>query len=368
MKKTVIFVTLILALSVSLMLFINQKKEDKAPQNSVVKPALNITFIEPKAQEIPKTLDATGSIVAWQEAIINAEINGLKLVEIKVQVGDMVKKGQVLAIFSDESVLIDVAQSKASLMEAQANFTEAQLNAKRAQKVTDSGALSSQQISQYQTQEKITQAKMELAQAQLNAQLLRQRNTQVLASDDGVISSRSATLGMVATQGQELFRLIRQNRLEWQAELTASEITQIQLMMEVDVSVPDVATVKGKVRTLAPSLDKQHRNGLVYVDLPQATKNGIRAGMFAHGEFNLGSKKGITIPQDAVSLRDGFNYVFRLDEIKNNQAKVQQIKVKTGLRVNDWVEIVSGVESQDKLVSGGGAFLNDGDTVNVVTK
>ncbi len=368
MKKNLIFVTLILALSVLLMLFINQKKEDKAPQNSVVKPALNITFIEPKAQEIPKTLEATGSIVAWQEAIINTEINGLKLVEIKIQVGDTVKKGQVLALFSDESVLIDVAQSKASLMEAQANFTEAQLNAQRAQKVTDSGALSSQQISQYLTQEKITQAKMELAHAQLNSQLLRQRNTQVLASDDGVISSRSATLGMVASQGQELFRLIRQNRLEWQAELTASEMTQIQPMMDVNVSVPDVATVKGKVRTLAPSLDKQHRSGLVYVDLPQVTKPGIRAGMFARGEFNLGSKKGITLPQNAVSLRDGFNYVFRLSEIKNNLSKVHQVKVQTGQRVNDWVEIISGVESQDKLVAGGGAFLNDGDTVNVVVQ
>ena len=105
----------------------------------------------------------------------------------------------------------------------------------------------------------------------------------------------TTTLGMVATQGQELFRLICQNRLEWQAELTASEITQIQPTMDVNVSVPDVATVRGKVRSLAPSLDKQHRNGLVYVDLSQASKNNVRAGMFAHGEFNLGSKKGITI-------------------------------------------------------------------------
>ena len=57
-----------------------------------------------------------------------------------------------------------------------------------------------------------------------------------------------------------------------------------------------------------------------------------------------------------------------MSEIKNNLSKVHQVKVQTGQRVNDWVEIISGVESQDKLVAGGGAFLNDGDTVNVVVQ
>ena len=196
--------------------------------------------------------------------------------------------------------------------------------------------------------------------------MVRLHHTKVLASDDGVISSRSATLGAVAAPGQELFRLIRQNRLEWRGEVTASEMSQLKTELAVSVTVPDVSTVIGKVRALAPSLDFQSRNGLVYVDLANAAEQGFRAGMFARGEFELSSSNALTVPQEALSLREGFSYVFRLSEQNGDLAKVNQIKVQLGRRQDNRIEIINGINSGDRLVASGAAFLADGDSVKVV--
>ncbi|WP_415879006.1 efflux RND transporter periplasmic adaptor subunit [Methylomonas sp. TEB] len=331
-------------------------------------PALSVSAIRPQTHDIPLSLTANGSIAAWQEAVIGAEIGDLRLSAVNVQIGEAVKKGQVLATFSDESVLADVAQARGVVAEAEANLAEARLNAERARKVSVSGALSAQQVDQYLTGAKTAEAKLQSAKAQLDAQLLRLKYTKVLASDDGVISARSATLGAVAAKGQELFRLIRQNRLEWRGELTAAEMTQLKPGNKVRVEVPNVGSIDGEVRFLAPTLDVQNRNGLVYVDLPHAAQTGLRAGMFARGEFELGSSTALTVPQEALSLRDGFSYVFLLTEQTEDRARVKQVKVQLGRRNGDQVEILSGVAAEDRLVAGGASFLADGDSVRVVTQ
>ncbi|MDP1772840.1 MAG: efflux RND transporter periplasmic adaptor subunit [Methylobacter sp.] len=333
---------------------------------SASKPALSVTVIQPVMRDIPMTLTANGSITAWQEAIIGAEVSDLHLTEVNVQVGETVKKGQVLAVFSDESVLADVAQSRAALAEAEANLADARVNAERAKQVSASGALSSQQVNQYLTGEKTANAKVQSAKAQLDSQLLRLKYTRILASDDGVISSRSATLGAVAAKGQELFRMIRQNRLEWRGEVTAAEMAQLKPGIPVSVDVPNVGSINGKIRSLAPTLDVQSRNGLIYVDLPEAARHGLRAGMFARGEFEIGIKACLTVPQTALSLREGFSYVFKLGEQNGELAKVSQVKVQLGRRSGDSFEIISGLKPDDRLVASGASFLADGDTVRLV--
>jgi multidrug efflux pump subunit AcrA (membrane-fusion protein) len=188
------------------------KSEPPKDQATTTRPTLSVTVIEPELRKLPQTLSANGSIMAWQEAIIGAEVSGLRLAAVNAQVGDKVHKGQVLALFADDSVQAEVAQSRALLAEAQAAHADASINADRARKISSSIALSAQQVGQYLTSEKTAEARVASAKAALDAQLVRLHHTKVLASDDGVISSRSATLGAVAAPGQELFRLIRQNR------------------------------------------------------------------------------------------------------------------------------------------------------------
>ncbi|MBL8381609.1 MAG: efflux RND transporter periplasmic adaptor subunit [Burkholderiales bacterium] len=341
------------------------KPAAKADARAAAKPALTVTLVQPQARELPLALAANGTVAAWQEAVLGAEVNGLRLAEVRAEVGDRVRRGQVLAVFNADTVAADLAQAKAALAEAEATLAEARANAARAQSIAGSGALSAQQVAQYATAEATAQARLEQARAQERAQTLRLAHTRVTASDDGVISARSATLGAVAGPGQELFRLIRKARLEWRGEVTAAELHRLKPGLPVRVSTPGGAVVEGRVRTVAPTVDATTRSAIVYVDLPQAMDKGLKPGMFARGEFVLGAAPGLTLPQDAVVLRDGFAWAYRAGPVANGQARVTRVKVETGRRVDDRVEVRSGLAAADRVVASGAAFLADGDTVKV---
>ncbi len=325
------------------------------------KAALTVSTVQPASSQLTTGLSANGSVAAWQEASVGSEANGLRIAEVHAQVGDVVQKGQLLVTFAAESVQADVALARAALAEAQANAAEALANADRARAVKDSGALSAQQVSQYLTAEASAKARVESAKAQLDAQLLRLKNTQVFAPDSGTVSVRMATVGAVVGAGTELLRLIRQGRLEWRGEVTAAELGRVSSGTSVLVTAPSGAQVRGRVRMVAPTVDAQTRNALVYVDIPGA--KGFKPGMYARGEFSLGQSGALTVPQSAVVVRDGFSYVYRVGADK----RVAQLKVATGRIAGDQVEIVSGVKPSDQLVASGGSFLSDGDTVRVVS-
>ena len=330
-----------------------------------LKPALTVTTIRPSPASLPIQLAANGNVAAWQEAIIGSETGGYRLNEVRVNVGDVVKKGQVLAVFSGDSVNADVAQAKAALLETRANAAEATANAARARTLQSSGALSAQQISQYMTAEQTANARIAASQATLSAQQLRLKYTQVVAPDSGIISARTATVGSVVGVGTELFRMIRQGRLEWRAEVVAADLARIKPGMRAVVTAASGEKLTGKVRMIAPTIDAQTRSALVYVDLPTslATNAPFKAGMFASGQFDLGVSNAMTVPQQAVVVRDGFSYVFRL----NPDQRVSQLKVSTGRRLSDRIEVTAGIKNDDLVVVGGAGFLNDGDLVrNVV--
>jgi len=344
-----------------------------------VKPALTVTTTKATSGNLVIKLTANGSVAAWQEALIGSEASGLRIQELHANIGDVVQRGQLLVSFASEAVRADLALAQASLAEAQANLAEAAANAERTRALQTSGALSAQQVGQYLTAEQTAKARVESAKAGVDAQQLRMRHTRVVAPDSGIITARVATLGSVVGNGAELFRMIRQGRLEWRAEVTASEMAKIVPGTEVVVTAPGGAQWKGKVRVVSPTVDAQTRMGLVYVDLvpdtsattaakpQQATASlAFKPGMYAKGEFVMGSSQALTIPQQAVVVRDGFSYAFRL----NADNRVAQIKLQTGRRVSnaqgDLVEIVSGLNADSTIVSSGAGFLNDGDTVKVV--
>lgn len=333
-------------------------------RKAAIKPALTVSSIKPAHTTLPIKLAANGNIMAWQEAIIGSEANGLRIAEVKANVGDRVLAGQVLAQFAGETVAADLAQAKASLMEADANAADAAGNAARARTLQATGALSTQQINQYLTAEQTAKARAEAAKAMLAVQKLRFKQVQVVAPDDGVISARSATVGAVVPAGTELFRMIRKGRLEWRAEVTASELGRIRTGMAAQLVAANGTTLTGKVRMTAPTVDPQSRAALVYVDLDPTTDKIAppKAGMYARGEFDLGTSAALTVPQEAVVLRDGFSYVFRV----NADQHVSQLKIKTGRRIGDQVEVLEGLPPDAAVVAAGAGFLNDGDLVKVV--
>ena len=334
--------------------------DDKNAASAPAKAALTVNVTQPLSAALPLRVSANGNIAAWQEASVGTEANGLRLAEVRVNVGDVVKRGQVLATFAPDTLKADVAQTRAAVAEAEATLAEASANAQRARGLQATGALSDSVINQYLTAERTAQARLEAQRSSAQMQLLRLRQTQVLAPDSGVISSRSATVGAVLPAGQELFRMIRQGRLEWRAEVAASDMASLKPGLPVLVTPANGAGLKGTVRMVAPTVDPQTRNGIVFVDLPAS--GTARAGMFARGDFEIGSGSGLTLPQSAVLLRDGFSYVLRVGA----DSKVTQAKVSVGRRVGDRIEITAGLDAAARVVAAGGGFLGDGDTVRVV--
>jgi HlyD family secretion protein len=324
------------------------------------RPSLSVTLATPLQEGLPQLLSVNGNIAAWQEVIVGAETQGLRIVEVHAQVGDKVKRGQLLARLSTDTLAAEVAATRANLAEAEAAMAEAQANAERARQLQSSGAISAQQIQQYTTLEATARARGSALRARLRADEVRLAQARIAASDDGVISARTATVGAIAQPGQEMFRLIRGGRLEWRAEVPATDLAKVAPGMVARVTAAGGEPVQGKVRMVAPTVDAATRNGIVYVDLEPSA--GAKAGMFARGDFDLGGKPGLTLPQNAVLLRDGFAYVFMVGA----DNKVAMTKVTTGRRVADRVEVTSGLDAGARVVASGVGFLADGDTVRVV--
>ena len=325
-----------------------------------VKAALTVSTTVPQRLDWPETLRANGNIAAWQEAVIGPELSNYRITEVNANVGDVVKKGQVLARIAADTVENELSESRAAVAEAEATLAEARANNARAKQLRDKGFYSPQQGIQTQTVSDTALARLNAARARLQTAQLRRSKAAVLSPDDGIISARSATVGTLTQPGQELFRLIRGSRLEWRAEVTEAEIARLKPGQAAALSSPTGDVLEGVVRTVAPTVDPQSRTALVYVDLPANAAQALSAGMFIRGEFSLGQNPALTLPQSAVVLREGFAYVFLLEN-----DKVSQHKIETGRRIGDRIE-VSGLDPQAEVVDSGAGFLADGDTVHVV--
>ena len=207
---------------------------DAAP--GVSRPALTVLTVQPRRETLPLRISANGNVAARQEAVVGTEASGLRVAEVRVNVGDRVKRGQVLATFAAATTLASLDETRAAVAEAEATLAEATANAQRARGLQAKGFLSPQAINQYLTAETTARARLDAQRAALQTKQLRVEQTRVAAPDDGVISARSASVGAVLPAGQELFRLIRQSRLEWRAEVAAADLARIKPGMRASVT------------------------------------------------------------------------------------------------------------------------------------
>ncbi len=334
----------------------NTNNSDKEARAS-----LTVKTTQIKSSVVPISIKASGNISAWQDISISSQNKGLRLVELRANVGDTVRKGQVLAVFDTSTINAEVLQARANLAAAQAKAAEARSTAARARSIAGTGALSKQQISQMQTAAKASAAQVQAARAVLRIQRTRQGYTRIIAPDDGVISSRKGTVGAIIPPGMEMFRMVRQGKLEWQAEISAKDLGRVQTGQTATLKNNLGKSVEGTVRSVSPTLDKVKRVGIAYIDLPDAHEQGFVVGMYADGQINLGETEGLAVLHSAVVKRDGFNYLFVLQD-KNT---VQQRQVELGASNADMVQIVKGVNAGETVVSAGAGFLNDGDVVRV---
>ncbi len=359
-RKPILFALLgsVIVLGSPISLAAQTESETTAPA------ALTVETVTPTRQTWPVEVQASGWLAPWAEAIIASELGGERITAVNVEVGDTVREGDSLAELSRADVENGIAELEASLESARAALEAAIQDADRARRLSGGGSLSQQEVASYLSTERQAQASVTMAEAQLASKRLDLEHTQITSVSDGVVSSVSAALGQVVSQGEELFRLIRDSRIEWQAEVPLFQLRGIEVGTPVSIPSP-VGEVGGAVRRISPEASQTNGRVIVYVDpKPPEGVPMPKTGILVTGSFIIDETEAVTVPSSAITLQDGYSYVFI---IKHGEVTtVERQRVETGRRRDDRVEVVSDLPVDAELVLSGGAFLSDGSVVRVV--
>ena len=329
-----------------------------APAPSTPTPSLTVATVAPRTQTIAREVRASGAIAAWEEIQIGAALQGVRVETVLVEVGDTVRKDDVVVRLDARTATAQLARTDAAVREAQASLVLAESRAKRTRALAAESLVPAQNVDDVEAAEAQARAQLETAQANRAVAQLQVDFAVVRAPEAGVISARSVQPGQVVGNG-ELLRLIRGGRLEWRAELDEADLMRVAIGAAVELDGMDGTHVAGRVRQIAPGIDAGRRTGTVYVDVPRPAT--LRAGAFAQGRIVLGEGTALTVPAEAVVRRDGRAYVFLVDK----DQRARQRLVELGVEAGDTLEIRSGLEATDAVVARGAGFLNDGDLVRV---
>jgi HlyD family secretion protein len=333
----------------------------KTPSTPAV---LSVELVTPTSKSLAQEIRASGRIQPWQEVKISAEISGMLVKSVNVDVGQAVKKGQVLARLATEKEVLARQQLKAQLdsealsaAQARADWTRA----KEAVSLAESNVvLSAQELQKLETAYHTAVARVAASEAALSSQDLRIRQATIVAPDDGVVSARSITAGQLAQAGAEYFRVIRQNRYEWYAEVSAETLAGLDLGATASVALPQGVTVAGKLVRVAPSVSATSDTGIAYVELPASS--ALKSGMLATGVIAQGSHKGLIVPSTAIVVKDGQYFAITVSD----QNVASRVGVTARVRNDGNFEVLKGLTEADRIVASGSAFLDSGDKVQVV--
>ena len=347
-----------------------------------------VTVASARASEIVETVSVTGTFAPRSEILAGPEIEGLRIVEILVDEGDRVGKGEILVRLSRDALDAQLAQSDAGLARADASIAQArsqiaqtEANAKlagsdldRTQALSRSGNTTQAILDQRQSAQRAAAAQLQAArdglraaeadkksaEAQRRELMVRISRTEVRTPAAGVVARKNAKLGAVASAvGEPLFRIIEDGQIELEAEIPEARIGAIAAGQKTIVTLADGAKIDGKVRLVSPEVDRATRLGRVRIVLSRS--EGVRVGSFARANIEVRRETAVTAPVSAITYGANGASVLVADT-----GLVRERAVTLGLVDGARAEIRSGVREGDAIVVRAGAFLRDGDSVRPV--
>lgn len=364
--------------------------EKKAPTQTTA-PNLHISVsvarVAPHA--FVETLALSGSLIPREEILIGPEIEGLRVLDVLVEEGAEVKRGQVLARLVPDTLDAQLAQNEAALArnaaataqarsaisEAEARLKEAKNAIERTRTLKQAGHVSDAIFDQRESAFKLAEAQLVAArdglkaseadrastEAQRRELLWRRSKTEVTAPADGVISHRRARVGATAALASQepMFRMIALGEIELDAEVPQAHIARLALGQKARVAVPGNGEVEGTVRLISPAVDPETRLGRVRILLGKDPN--LRIGTFARGEVVVARGTGLAVPRSAVLFGKSGPSV---QIVENDTIETRPVTI--GLAEADKVEIRSGVSEGVMVVAKSGTFLRNGDRVRPV--
>jgi RND family efflux transporter MFP subunit len=339
---------------------------DEAPAEPLA--SLTVAVTSPRTQPLDRVLVVSGSVAAWQEMSLGVELAGIRIAQVLVEVGDVVRRGQPLVRLDARTLEVKARQANAALAQARATLGLARADSARGKSLLEQKLISTADADQLVANLLRAEAEVTTAEADRDAAQLSLGFATLVAPEAGIVSARAAQPGQVVAAGAELLRLIRDGRLEWRAELAENDLTRVREGGVVEIDGPGGQEVTGRVRAISPALDPATRTGIVYADLPEP--GVLRAGMFAQGRIVLGSTPALVVPRESVVFRDGLPYVFVVAPgqgagTDESVVKVEQRRISTGIQQGDFTEVLDGVTAAEQVVVRGAGFLSDGVLVRI---
>lgn len=348
-----------------------------------------IVVIKATEDKLTGKIVASGSIRPVNEVLVQPQVEGLSIRELKADVGDRVKEGDVLAVLNDDALLLSksqltatrakaeagVMQVKAQLAEAEASATEARRQADRARTLSGKGTISSAQADQLEAaavgaEARVTSARQGIGVSEaelkvIDAQIadidLKLARTNVKAPVSGLISVRNARVGAIASgAGQPLFTIEQDGALELVADVAESDILPMQNGQKaVIVLAGSRSQVTGTVRLVSPTIDPQTRLGTVHVAIDDDAQ--ARSGMYGSASIIIAEETGVALPLTAITTAEGATTVRKVEN-----GVVRLVEVETGIQDGDRIQIRKGLKAGDEVVAKAGAYVRDGDRIQPV--
>jgi HlyD family secretion protein len=321
-----------------------------------VSTAQAVSVITTAERPFHSTISLNGEARPVRDIQVSAPATGVRILQLLVDEGEYVREGQPMARLDTNLAQAQTRAAQASVAEAESAAVRARGEYERAESIRDSGALSAEAIDARRSAALAADARLAAARAQLQEVNARLGGGYVRAPAAGLVIDRTAEVGRDVA-GQILFRIAAGNDLEVAAQVAEGEALALTAGQMATFSLVDGTTVEGRLRRLPASIDSRTRTGEALFQLPRETR--VRAGMYLRGEAQLAERTVLAVPQSSILYDNGEAYVYVLDQENN----VHRTNIALGARDGDWVEIVSGLELNQRIVGAGAAFLQDGDEV-----
>ena len=307
---------------------------------------------------LPRVVTASGSVSAWEEVPIGAETGGLVATAVLVDEGSYVRQGQPLVQLNTALLSAAVRQQQAALQTAQANAARDDAALDRAQQLKDRGFLSQASLDTALANQRSSLAGVAQARATLAQSQTQLSQATIRAPVSGLIISRSVTRGQIVAAGTELFRMVRDGRLELDAQIPETDLPLIRSGMTAAITSDQAGATSGTVRIVTSEVDPETRLGIARIAL--ASNSGLKPGMFASARIDVGSQPGVTVPTAAVLYRENRAGVFVLQT--DNTVRFTPVTV-----VNRSADrtAVANVQPGARVVVSGAGFLSEGDGVTI---
>lgn len=317
----------------------------KKPNNNI-KPLLSVTVIDPQIQTVGAHLHLSGLTVAREEVLVVSELSGVRVQDVLAEPGQVVKKGQILAVLNRESLTNQVNQLSHEYARVLDEY-------ERAEKLKESGTISQQALIQKRADSQAVKARLDDAKLSLS-------RTNVVAPKEGIIFARKAAIGDVVNVNQPLYR-IAHGDIEFEADVPEANLVNIHAGQKVKLAFsghPEL--LDGTVRLIAPSIDYASRTAPIRIALDQKKLN-FPVGLFGQAEIIVNQVKGLDLPETALQQDSAGSYVWGLDK----ENKAIRIPVNVQLRSQGRI-IVAPFEPHARIVAKAGAFVKKGEQLKVV--